>query len=294
MPGLRPARRRSSVPASGSAPITPRTRKSPCSYSGLPPSMTIPSSSPLATSACWSGSRPSIASRSVSSAGRPGELADDVALGRGDGQLGADGRRALRDARHDLDAREGAGRRRRRRTARRRGTARRCRRACARWRCRRGPGRPGRAAPARPARGRSGTSRGRGAGRWRSRRRARACRRPRSRRALGDVEVEGLRAAVAERRGPHRDRGAALDLAPGADARRRRRSRRATGGASASCTPSSVASGAARCVPEAKTQTDVGARAPERRVRLLARLDRREARVGAGRQPAADAHAHRA
>ena len=69
--------------------------------------MTIPSSSPLATSACWWGSRPSIASRSVSSAGRPGELADDVALGRGDGQLGADGRGALRHARHDLDAREG-------------------------------------------------------------------------------------------------------------------------------------------------------------------------------------------
>ena len=37
----------------------------------------------------------------------PRELVDDVPLGRGDGQLRADRRRALRDARHHLDAREG-------------------------------------------------------------------------------------------------------------------------------------------------------------------------------------------
>ena len=34
----------------GSAPSTPRTRKSPCSYSGLPPSITTPISNPPATS----------------------------------------------------------------------------------------------------------------------------------------------------------------------------------------------------------------------------------------------------
>ena len=47
----RPARRPTIAPESGSAPSTPRTRKSPCSYSGLPPSITIPISSPAATSA---------------------------------------------------------------------------------------------------------------------------------------------------------------------------------------------------------------------------------------------------
>ena len=146
-----PARRRVSVPASGSAPMTPRTRKSPCSYSGLPPSMTTPSSSPLATSACSWGSRPSIASRSASERRAPGELADDVPLGRGDGQLGPDRRGALRDARHASRRPRRPGRPRRRRAARRRGRGRRRRRACARWRCRPGRGRPERGATSSPS-----------------------------------------------------------------------------------------------------------------------------------------------
>ena len=47
-----------------------------------------------------------------------------------------------------------------------------------------------------------------------------------------------------------------------------------------------------RCAAGGEDADDVGARAAERRARLLPGLDRRDARIGAGRQPAADAHAH--
>ena len=67
-----PTRMRSptaSVPASGSAPMIGRTRKSPRSYSGWFSSMTMPSISPCAASRCCSGSSPAIASRSRTIAG---------------------------------------------------------------------------------------------------------------------------------------------------------------------------------------------------------------------------------
>ena len=87
----------------------------------------------------------------VSSAGPPGELVDHVALGRGDRQLAAERRRALRDARKHLDAAQAHADRAlvvhliADRTARPR------RPASARSRARRAPGRPGVARPARRA-----------------------------------------------------------------------------------------------------------------------------------------------
>src|SRR3954449_9877812 len=59
------------VPSSGSAPRSGRTRKSPWRYSGLPPSITTPSRRPLATIPRSASVSSSIASRRRSSAGRP-------------------------------------------------------------------------------------------------------------------------------------------------------------------------------------------------------------------------------
>ena len=113
------------------------------------------------------------------------ELADDVALGRGDGQLGPDGRRALRHARHDLDAREGEadGAVAAQLVAEEEG-------GVAVQRARAGDPAEHRharsaAARARRARDRSGTSRDRAAGRRRSPPRGRAARRRRSSRRPG-------------------------------------------------------------------------------------------------------------
>src|SRR5215207_9356795 len=58
-------------PVSGSAPTRPRTRKSPWTYSGLFVSTTIPISNPPCTSRRSSAGSASIVSRSFSSAGRP-------------------------------------------------------------------------------------------------------------------------------------------------------------------------------------------------------------------------------
>ena len=162
---LAPARRRSSVPASGSAPMRPRTRKSPCSYSGLPPSITIPSSSPLATSALLVGVERLDRLAQRVERGPARELADDVPVGRGDRQLRADRRRALRDARQHLDAVAGARRRRRRRTS---SSPRKSAASPSRVRALAMPprtGTPGARRDSSPSSaGRSGTSRGRGAG----------------------------------------------------------------------------------------------------------------------------------
>ena len=103
--------------------------------------------------------------------------------------------------------------------------------------------------------------------------------------------MEGLRAAVAEGRGPHRDRGPALDLTAAADHAARaaadqdRRRERLVHALERGLGRRQVRAGG-------EDADHVGARATERRVRLLTGLDRREARVGAGGQPTADAHAH--
>ena len=64
-------------------------------------------------------------------------------------------------------------------------------------------------------------------------------------------------------------------------------------GASVSWTPSSVASGAARCAPEANTTARSHVAAAERVARRRRGLGGAEARVRLRREPAADAYAHR-
>ena len=187
--------------------------------------------------------------------GLAGELADDVALGRRDGQLGADRRRALRDARQQLDAVEAhadgarvddlvAVEQHRAVVGRARGGRRRRAPAAAASR-RRGSA----------ARRRSGRRTGRRAGSRRPRRRGRAG--PTARRspprAPRPWRGTARLAVVAERGGPDRRRRSRPRPRARRRARRRRRSRSASRGASISWTASSVASGAARCAPEANT-----------------------------------------
>ena len=141
---------------------------------------------------------------------------------------------------------------------------------------------------------RSGTSRGRGAGSPRSRRRASGrpvTSTPSGARRAPRVERLGAAAARAPRPRPRprcrpRSRGRRR-------ARRPRRSRRARRARAPRATPSSVASGAARCAPEAEDDDEV-ARARRRapaRASVPASIAA-DPRVGACRQPAADAHAH--
>ena len=206
-----------SVPASGSAPMTPRTRKSPCSYSGLPPPMTIPSSSPLATSACWWGSRPSIASRSVSSAGRPASSRmtwPSAAVTVSSGPTGAAPCETHGITSTPAKARPTA-------PSPHRRSPRKSAALPSRVRALAMPpstGTPG-SAPRQLAQHEVGRERV-GVGEQDDGGRVVELGQPADRDrvgALGDVEVEGLGAAVAERGGPHRDGGAALDLAPVAD-----------------------------------------------------------------------------
>ena len=105
--------------------------------------------------------------------------------------------------------------------------------------------------------------------------------------------MERGRGAVAEVRRPDRDGRALLDLAARRRSRPPRRSRRAASGASASWTASSIASGATRCIPEAKTIAR-SQRSPRQAVaRGGARLERRLARVAGGREAGADPDGHR-
>ena len=173
--------------------------------------------------------RSRITSRSLLSAGWPASSLDHVALGRGHRQLGPDRRRALRDARQQLDAVEAQRRPRRSRTTsspwKSSGAAVQGR---ARSRCRRATGTPGaRAASSRSTRS-VGNDRGPGAG-SRPRRRVRSGSPSTREPSSPSTPSRGTARAVAavERRRPDRDRGAALDLAPRRRARRLRRSRRA-------------------------------------------------------------------
>ena len=93
-------------PLSVSAPTTPRTRKSPCSYSGLPASITIPSSRPLRIRRWSRSSSSSKTSRSLTSAGLPASSWIDASLGARDRQLRAQRRGALRHARRHRHALE--------------------------------------------------------------------------------------------------------------------------------------------------------------------------------------------
>ena len=89
------------------------------------------------------------------------------------------------------------------------------------------------------------------------------------------------------------DRGAVLDLARRRRSRRPRRSRPARSGSSASCTASSVASGAARCAPEANTTARSHVRPPSPPRAAAPASMRAGARIGVRREAGADADAHR-
>ena len=149
--------------------------------------------------------------------GASGELADDVSLGRRHGQLGPHGRRPLRDARHHLDAGEGQADRTVGAQAvihEQGGVA------------VEGAG-AGDAAEHRDARGAARHLGQHEVGRERvgvreqddARRLVEVGQPADGDRVgtLGDVEMEGLGATVAQRRSPNRHRRAALDLAPVAD-----------------------------------------------------------------------------
>ena len=113
--------------------------------------------------------------------------------------------------------------------------------------------------------------------------------------ALGHLDrlgVEGLGDAAVRAGAAHTaTRGALLDLAPVAEhaaraaADERRRGERLVDALERRLRRREVRAGGEQA-------GDVG-RAAELRARLRARLDRRDPRVRAGRQPAADAHAHR-
>ncbi len=85
------------APVSGSAPSTPRTRKSPSRCSGRFSSITRPISRPFSSSARSVSGRSSTTCCTRSSAGSPRELDDEVALGGRDHELRADRPGALRD-----------------------------------------------------------------------------------------------------------------------------------------------------------------------------------------------------
>ena len=296
-PGLRaPGAPTATLPESGSAPRSPRTRKSPCSYSGLPPSMTIPISIPPAINA---------RSRGLSSAIDPldglerrasGQLVNQVALGGGDRHLPAERRRALGDAGQQLDPFEADPDRaplahllaeEQRRPAAS---------ESARWRARRAP------APRERARRQR---RQRGLGRERVRVGSRITA-PLARvqpRQPGDARLRSVLGhawrgtAVAspdplERRRPDRRPRSRIRARGRGRARRRRRSRSAPAGPARSCTPSSIASGAARWVPLANTTArSTGApceRAPQR---AAPPRPRPAAGSGSARDAGADLHA---
>ena len=280
------------VPASGSAPIRPRTRKPSLGGSpspASPPSSTMPSSRPLAIIARSDGASPSIASRSAGSAGAAAELADRVPVAAVTVSSGPTGAapcethgssstplepHADRPAVDDLVVDE------------QRGAA-------------LGGPRAGQAAEDRDA-GRAGAQLGRGPARWGSRR-GRGSRtapvapsrsgRPVTATASGPSTVCGVegarRSPLAERWRPRPRRRCRPRPRARRPARRPRRSRPARGGASASCTPSSVASGALRCAPRAERAHDVGAAAAQRRARAWAPgLDRGQPGIGLRREPA--------
>ena len=128
--------------------------------------------------------------------------------------------------------------------------------------------------------GREGRA-GRRAGSRRRRPRGRACRRARRCRPRPARRRRGRRVAAP----PPSDaaqtatRGAVLDLAAVAEHAARRRSRRAAPARAPRGRASSVASGAARCAPEAKTTRDVAAaRRRARRAAAARRLERARAR----------------
>ena len=223
--------------------------------------------------------------------GPAGELDDDVALGRGDRQLGPDGRGALRDARHQIDAVEAHADRARRRRPRRRGTAPGRRRPGARTRPRR------RAA----ARGQLREGVQDRIGRERERVGEQD-------RAGGAVEVgqSGDRALGIARRwnavavpapsdaAQTADGGALLDLTPAAeDALRAAADERALEPGS-SWIASSVASGAARCASGRRTRPPGRTRRRKGRVRGAGGLLARRVRVGQGGESRADPDGHRA
>ena len=255
----------------------------------------IPRSRPLPIIARSASSSASITSRRRSSAGTPAELPDDVAVGGGDRQLRADRSGALGDARAACRRRRGAGRPRHRSTTRspRKSAAVPSPRAGAGDAAQHGqPGGP--RAPGRAAAGRSGTSPDRRAGspRWPPRgpgtRRStgrRATRRPRG---LG---VEGRRTRRRPRP-PRRSPPSRPRPRVRRRSRRRRRSRSARPAASASWTPSRVASGAARWLPEANTTARSGAGAVEPVAGRGGGLDRPDARIRVGGQTGADADVH--
>ena len=151
-------RRRAGV---GIGPSTPRTRKSPCSYSGLPPSITIPISSPPATSVRSTDESSPIDLLDRLQRRAAGQLVDHVALGGGDRHLAAERRRALRHAWEHLDALQAHADGALVAAPLARGTGRPRRHASARWRARPAPAPPGACAAKSSNTARPGTSTGR-------------------------------------------------------------------------------------------------------------------------------------
>ena len=254
----------------------------------------MPISRPPWISARSAGASVSIVSRSLSSAGRPASSSDDVAVGGGDRQLRPDRRGALRDAGQDLDAVEAHADR---AVVEHLVAAEQDRRVvepaaggeAAEHRHRRRP--PGQriAAPARP-----GTSSGRRAGSRRPRPRGPASRPARRRPPRAPRSRRGTCVASP----PSSAAAHTLTAVPCSTSRTPPITPPApqptsSTGASSSWMPSSVASGAARCAPDAKTTATSHARPPSASAASAAARRRSLARIRRGRESGADADAHR-